>query len=146
MPYDLDGRSEVAYAREGVVARFVLPAKHLSLAEQPSHAVPGHGHIAGEEPAKAALPADLKVMLVEDQMLIALDAEGMLGDHGVLNVMTFASAADALSRLVDYTPDVAILDVNLGAGTSLSVARELMARKIPLPVCHRLRKQRNDSA
>ncbi len=129
VPYDLDGHSEVSYAREGVVARFLLPAKHISLAEQPSHAAIGQA--TGNEPSKGMLAADLKVMLVEDQMLIALDVEGMLGDHGVFDVMTSASAADALSRLVDYTPDVAILDVNLGAGTSLAVARELAGRNIP---------------
>lgn len=129
VPYDLDGRSEVTYAREGVVARFLLPAKHISLAEQPSYTAAGQA--VDNEPAKGALAADLKVMLVEDQMLIALDVEGMLGDHGVFDVMTSSSAADALSRLVDYTPDVAILDVNLGEGTSLAVARELAERHIP---------------
>ncbi|WP_426231028.1 HWE histidine kinase domain-containing protein [Pararhizobium sp. DWP3-4] len=129
VPYDLDGRSEVSYASEGVAARFLLPAKHILLAEQPSHA--SASQVAGNEPVKGTLAADLKVMLVEDQMLIALDVEGMLGDHGVFDVMTSASAADALSRLADYAPDVAILDVNLGAETSLSVARELAGRNIP---------------
>jgi light-regulated signal transduction histidine kinase (bacteriophytochrome) len=129
VPYDLDGQSEVTYASEGVTARFRLPGKHISLTEQAVY-LPS-GQITGEEPRKASLPEDLKVMLVEDQMLIALDVEGMLGDHGVLDVMTSASAADALSRLAQYTPDVAILDVNLGAGTSLAVARELVGRNIP---------------
>jgi light-regulated signal transduction histidine kinase (bacteriophytochrome)/CheY-like chemotaxis protein len=129
VPYDLDGRSNVTYAREGVVARFLLPAKHISLAEPSPHTATGQ--VVGNEPSKGVLASNLKVMLVEDQMLIALDVESMLGDHGIFDVTTSASAADALSRLLDYTPDVAILDVNLGAGTSLAVARELTARNIP---------------
>lgn len=129
VPYDLDGRSEVTYAREGVMAQFQLPAKHVSLAEQPAYTM--SGEVAADEASDGALAADLKVMLVEDQMLIALDVEGMLADHGVAAVMTSPSAADALSRLVTYRPDVAILDVNLGAGTSLAVARELVLRNIP---------------
>ncbi|KQS87788.1 MULTISPECIES: HWE histidine kinase domain-containing protein [unclassified Rhizobium] len=129
VPYDLDGRSEVSYGREGVTARFLLPAKHISLAEQESPVVLG---LAGTmESSGRALSEDLKVLLVEDQMLIALDVESMLADHGISDVITSASAADALARLADFTPDVAILDVNLGDGTSLIVARELTIRGVP---------------
>jgi len=93
-------------------------------------------------PADAGLPAAacpetspdraaLAILLVEDQMLVALDVESMLADNGFTHVMTAASAADALRRLETLSPDVAVLDVNLGAGTSLPVARELAKRNIP---------------
>lgn len=130
VPYDLGGRSEVIYEREGVLANFVLPARHVSLAPARSDRMSGE-NATPPKPASSALAADLKVMLVEDQMLIALDVESMLGDHGVFNVTTSASAADALERLSTGTPDVAILDVNLGVGTSLAVARELAQRGVP---------------
>jgi ActR/RegA family two-component response regulator len=41
------------------------------------------------------------------------------------------SGADALKMLKGFTPDFAVLDINLGAGTSLPVAQELSKRNIP---------------
>ncbi len=74
---------------------------------------------------------DIDLLLVEDQMLIAMDVESMLADNGITRVVTAASAADALRRLKDYTPDIAVLDINLGMTTSAPVAEELMRRNIP---------------
>ena len=71
------------------------------------------------------------MLLVEDQMLIAMDVEMMLNDAGIDNVVTAPSAAEALRRLQDFTPDVAVLDVNLGAGTSAPVAQELQRLGVP---------------
>ena len=55
----------------------------------------------------------------------------MLGDQAVTEIVTAASATEALARLRAFTPDVAILDVNLGAETSVPVAAELTRRDIP---------------
>jgi CheY-like chemotaxis protein len=68
---------------------------------------------------------------VEDQMLIAADVEAMLADHGITKVTTAPSVAEAMRRLKMFTPNVAILDVNLGAGTSLPIAEELANRGVP---------------
>lgn len=130
VPYDLNGKSEVTYLRDGLKAAFLLPARHISLLEKSAKIGDGVA-VGNEQPADTILDPDLKVLLVEDQMLIALDVESMLADHGVSNVTTAASAADALQRLATFQPDVAILDVNLGVGNSLSVARELVRRKVP---------------
>ena len=64
-------------------------------------------------------------------MLIALDVESMLADHGISRVTTTGSAMDALHRLDVLMPDIAVLDLNLGATTSLPVAEELARRGIP---------------
>jgi CheY-like chemotaxis protein len=55
----------------------------------------------------------------------------MLADHGIDKVTTTPSAADAFRKLEDIRFDVAILDVNLGSGTSLPIAEELIRRNIP---------------
>ncbi|CAN7381812.1 GAF domain-containing protein [Rhizobium sp. LjRoot30] len=130
VPYDLGGRSEVVYAPEGLQARFLLPAKHAS--EVTAKPVPGTaaGHAPEAETPHSRL-AGLTVLLVEDQMLIAMDVEAMLIGAGVAYVATTGSAADALHRLDKLAPDVAVLDVNLGTGTSLPVAEELRRRGIP---------------
>ena len=63
--------------------------------------------------------------------MIAMDAEMMLAAKGASTIETAASPAEALRKLAHFTPDAAVLDVNLGTETSLSVAEELARRKIP---------------
>ncbi len=64
-------------------------------------------------------------------MLVAADVEGILADHGMTKITTAPSASEALRRLKTFTPDVAILDVNLGSETSLPIAEELTRRNVP---------------
>jgi CheY-like chemotaxis protein len=64
-------------------------------------------------------------------MLIAMDAEMMLSDHGLTNVVTVSSAAEALRKLKTFKPMAAVLDVNLGVGTSLPIAEELRRQGVP---------------
>ncbi len=131
IPYELEGQAAVEYPEEGVRARFVVPSKHL-------HADDEMPLTVAAEPAAADLQqrterplSELEFLLVEDQMLIAADVETMLADHGVTRVTTAPSVAEALRQLKAFTPDVAILDVNLGSGTSLPIAEELVKRGVP---------------
>ena len=70
------------------------------------------------------------VLLVEDNMLIALDTEDALLEAGVQRVVIAASAEAALAALANATPDFAVLDFNLGAETSERVAEALAAAGI----------------
>ncbi|MBT9370119.1 HWE histidine kinase domain-containing protein [Rhizobium sp. CSW-27] len=130
IPYELGGESRIDYAPEGIRARFIIPARHI------------HGTEAAEEEAEPAINAastreiagmlaDLDLLLVEDQMLIAADVEAMLAEQGLHKVTTAPSSAEALRQLKRATPDIAVLDVNLGSGTSLAVAEELSRRNVP---------------
>ena len=129
IPFDLSGTSAVEYHPEGVQGLFRIPAKHLSVAE-------------AAEPASTAAPvtraADafaartgLCVLILEDQLVIAVGLEQILNDAQIKNVMTASSEDEAMRLISSRTPDVAILDVNLGTGTSISVADELQRRQIP---------------
>ncbi len=71
------------------------------------------------------------VLLVEDQTLIALDTEGLLRELGAHTVDTFINAETALAWLASAVPDVAVLDINLGASSSFSIAEEIQRRKKP---------------
>lgn len=127
IPFDLGGRSEVDYARDGLKARFLIPARHVG---KPAVEAERRGNEAAAG-VHLALPADLRVLLVEDQMLIALDTESMLTLGGVAKVATASSASEALERVKTELPDAAVLDVNLGGETSIPVAEELTRRKVP---------------
>jgi CheY-like chemotaxis protein len=70
------------------------------------------------------------VLVVEDEMLVAMMLEGMLQDLGY-RVIKAARVAKAVSLVATETIDVAILDVNLAGEPSYRVADELLRRGIP---------------
>lgn len=64
------------------------------------------------------------VLVVEDDVLIALDIEQMLVDMGV-RVTLAHDLAGGLRSLESGAPDIVILDLDLGAHDSLPLARTL---------------------
>jgi light-regulated signal transduction histidine kinase (bacteriophytochrome)/CheY-like chemotaxis protein len=128
IPFDLGGESNVEYLPEGLRAQFRLPVKYVSPDIESSSVAP--------ELAKPLRPGDVQVghvktLIVEDQMLIAMNLEQILLDEGISEISIASSAADALALLRNFRPDIAILDVNLGLETSFAVADELAALGIP---------------
>lgn len=126
--YDLGGESEVIYNPAGLRATFRIPARHASLDTrmQPASAAPAK---AAQQPESGF--ENLHVLVVEDEMLIAINLEQILMDSGVSEITTASSSEDALQKIRYVKPDVAILDVNLGHETSVAVAEELKRRGIP---------------
>nr|CAD6415441.1 hybrid sensor histidine kinase/response regulator [Rhizobium sp. Q54] len=128
--YELEGESRIEYPSPGLEGYFCIPSKHIHPDSGVDVVVPEPVHSAAPAPQGLDL-ADVELLLVEDQMLIAADVEMMLAAHGLSRVTTIPSAAEALRKLEQFRPDIAILDVNLGTGTSLPVAQELTRRGIP---------------
>jgi CheY-like chemotaxis protein len=94
------------------------------------------GHLqTGERTPQAPCPTPQhgisRVLLVEDSMLIALDAEDSHGACGVADVVIVATVAAALAALEAQRPDFAVLDYNLGDETSESIAAALTAARVP---------------
>ena len=71
------------------------------------------------------------VLVVEDSMVIALDAEHALLQLGVERVSIAASVKRALDLIASDRPALALLDYNLGDETSDAVAERLAAEGIP---------------
>ena len=82
-------------------------------------------------PPAAAEGCILRVLLVEDSMLIALDAEDALVACGVDEVVIAGNVAAALAALADRLPDFAVLDHNLGDEPSDPVAGALAEAGVP---------------
>jgi ActR/RegA family two-component response regulator len=72
-----------------------------------------------------------RVLLVEDSMLIALDAEDSLVACGVGEVVMASSVAAALAAIGQEPPDFAVLDYNLGDESSEPIARALAQAGVP---------------
>ncbi len=74
------------------------------------------------------------LLIVEDNALIALDAELAAMDLGCHVAGKAAKIADALAILSSKTVDAAIIDYDLLDGTSEPVAQALASRNIPFVV------------
>jgi DNA-binding response OmpR family regulator len=72
-----------------------------------------------------------RVLLVEDEPLVAFDTEHFLGDAGFEIVATVDSVADAV-RVIDEDADIdlVLVDVSLSDGSGTEVARAAHARGI----------------
>lgn len=70
-------------------------------------------------------PRGTRVLIVEDESIIAMTAEDMLEEVGCTTVAVAATVVDALARTQDTVFDIALLDLNLGQEDSLPVARAL---------------------
>lgn len=76
----------------------------------------------------------IRVLLVEDEPLIALDCETMLRRLGVGQVLCATNVQDADAAIARGGFDVAILDVAVGDSDSLQLCQRLMARSIPIGI------------
>lgn len=126
VPYDLGGRAEMIYRLGGLEAHFCIPSRHVAGIGQDTLRVartPGVAVVALPLTGKTAL-------LVEDNMIIALDCEDALRALGASVVIAVSSVSQAMSILESETIDFALLDFHLGAETSVGVAEALQARDI----------------
>jgi len=79
-------------------------------------------------------PGELRVLVVEDETLVALILEDMLAElgHTVIGPISAVSAGLEMAQRQDVDIDIAILDLNLKGASSLPVANALKARGIPV--------------
>ena len=73
----------------------------------------------------------VRVLIVEDEPLVAMLLEDMLSDLGCVVVGVAGSVTEAVTHAKGAALDVAILDVNLGTQSSAPVAEALSARSVP---------------
>ncbi len=73
-----------------------------------------------------------RVLLLEDEFLIALDAEQILQELGAREVETTSTLSEAEERARVGRYDVALLDVNVNGEMSFSLAETLRSRGVPV--------------
>lgn len=72
------------------------------------------------------------VLLLEDEYLVALDAELLLKELGVRHVETAATLGEAEERARERRFDLAVLDVNVNGQMSFDLAKSLRASGTPV--------------
>ncbi|WP_395646006.1 response regulator [Terricaulis sp.] len=76
-----------------------------------------------------------KILVVEDEALIAMELGERLGDLGY-DVLGPAMTLDEADRLVaDMKPDAALLDANLNGKSSVDLGAKLAAMGVPVAFC-----------
>lgn len=74
-----------------------------------------------------------RLLVVEDEPLVAFDTEYFLSDAAYHIVATVDRVADALEVIgSDKVIDLVLVDVNLADGSGLDVARAAVARSLPV--------------
>ena len=88
-----------------------------------------NGAAVKQEPAQDS--GRHRVLVVEDEPLIAMDIAHTLSEAGYDVIGPASSVAQALALIAQSGCDAAVLDTNLGAETVEPVARELIRRGLP---------------
>ena len=123
VPFELRGEARIQYLTQGVHGTFLIPASHIGEAADDEERTEARADVRVELHAK-------RLLLVEDSMMIALDAQAMLAEEG-LDVEVAGTIADAERLLSVDSFDVAVLDVNLSGETSFGVADRIAALGLP---------------
>jgi DNA-binding response OmpR family regulator len=82
-------------------------------------------------PIESSILSGKRVLIVEDEMLVALLIETFLTDWGCVTAGPYSSVAKALEEVESAEFDLAILDVNLGNEKSYPIAEVLDSRGTP---------------
>ncbi len=123
--HDLSGDSVIEFHLAGLRARLTIPAQFVT-AGAPAR-------VAAQPAATPVATARLtgRVLLVEDNIIIALDGEDMLKRLGAARVDIAGSVDEALQMIEAALPAFAVLDINLGNAMSFGVADRLRALAVP---------------
>ena len=127
IPHELRGDAGIDYKLTGVEARFRLPPNAITdiLDDIPPELAPAPA------PAPETFRLQGMGLVLEDTLIIAMDAAALLEDMGAEAVEIQSSVAGALAWVADNPVDFAVLDVNLGDEQSLPVAEALAQRGVP---------------
>jgi two-component sensor histidine kinase/CheY-like chemotaxis protein len=134
VPFDLGGTAQIRYEPGGLEADFFIPSAHIVEAAALMGSDGGQSDLAPvvsvDQPHNRPLEG-MSVLLLEDNLILALETEDLLHHFGA-KVVFLASSIDAASQILkSQRLDFALLDLYIGAHTSLEFALSVRASQIP---------------
>ncbi len=119
-------------AEFGMSATYKFEPNGFSCALRGGPVIAPHSHTAnGTRPT--ADTSNPRVLIVEDEALLALDLAAMLASRGFTVVGPAMSIAAASKLIAEEQIDLAILDLNIGGDFTTEIAETLIARGIRVP-------------
>ncbi|MCB1925063.1 MAG: GAF domain-containing protein [Gammaproteobacteria bacterium] len=132
IPHELKGDVALRFTPTGLNVHILIPPPHIAAfryeAPDTQAPKPVQQRPRTADTGSFALPS---VLLVEDNMIIAIDSEDLLKKVGAETVYAVSNVKAAMRVLDNENVDFALLDVNLGLETSEPVAERLVAAGIP---------------
>jgi two-component sensor histidine kinase len=125
----LGGEIDFDWDPGGLKCRLVLPLQQRDRGTEGAAARPDTPAATPRSNAAKGLP---RLLLAEDEPLVAMDLEARLEGFGYDIVATVDNLTAALQVAEDDPPDVALLDANLHGESSLPAALALTRRGVPV--------------
>jgi PAS domain S-box-containing protein len=122
----LGGRAVFDWSPRGLRCSLWVPRRHGAEADSAEKATNG-----AERPLQPAMAKARRVLLVEDEALVAMMIQEYLAECGRAVVGPIARASDALLAAKEAEFDAAVLDINLSDGMAYPVADVLSERGVP---------------
>ncbi len=126
IPYEFDGSVELDYDPAGLKFQFVLPAQNL--VDLDEETAPKLATKVGEI---KRIASDKVALLVEDNIILAMDMVESLTRLGAKQIETAATIESGLNELNNHRFDFAILDMNLRGEVSFDIAHRLKEKGVP---------------
>ena len=126
IPYEFDGKATLDYAATGVTLDVLLPPDTLVDldTEKPVKLLGSIGEIK-------RVASGLTGLLVEDNIVLAMDMVESMTRLGTETVETAGTIAEGLSQIKKHDFDFAILDMNLRGTVSFDIAEQLLKDGTP---------------
>jgi two-component sensor histidine kinase/DNA-binding response OmpR family regulator len=122
----LNGKAIFEWAPTGMQCTLAIPLGSAGMRESK---LASGGGAEGAMPSHS--PSGRRVLLVEDEALVAMMIQECLTESGHSVIGPISRAGDALQAAKEIDYDAAILDINLGDGMAYPVADILAARGVP---------------
>jgi len=123
----LNGKAVFDWSPLGMRCTLAIPLRDSAGPREPKAVANGADN--GGEPSNSL--SGRRVLLVEDEALVAMMIQECLTESGHSVVGPISRAADALRAAKEIDYDAAILDINLGDGMAYPVADIVAARGVP---------------
>ncbi len=125
--YEFEGTAQLKFAPQGVEAAFWIPNELVLCQSQDIDVTASPSH----PPNETLGFRDGRVLIVEDNMLIALEQEDIVKSLGFETVDTVPRVSTAIKLLQSQQYTLGILDIDLKKETSFAIAEELLHQDIP---------------
>ncbi|MCU7553907.1 GAF domain-containing protein [Alteromonas sp. ASW11-19] len=129
IPHELGGELDITFDPHGVHASMQIPARYVLVKAAPVTSEPGEEWRA--KPDKVTPPLPEKALVVEDNLVIALDMQAKLKRLGIAEVAVAGNLNTARSLYNKHRHGLVIFDVHLGNETTLGLLQEIAGNQTP---------------
>ncbi|WP_218353570.1 HWE histidine kinase domain-containing protein [Alteromonas lipotrueiana] len=127
IPHELSGLVDVKFTSEGLRVRLTIPARYVGMPIQQVE----NGDLQYEVPLAEQGPLPHSALVIEDNLIIALDTQKKLRAGGIKNVAVVGSLQAAEAYIQKTPPAVIVSDVHLGDVTTFALLERATQAGIP---------------